>query len=120
MPKPLSVIGVARLLLSVFVPPSLMVCAVSGLEKEMAALLVKLIAPVPDEFSLLVADGPSVNWRSVLPPVPIYCSVPPFNTRLLATEPDAPIELFDPPLSRPSSEERRVGNECVRTGRSAW
>src|SRR3546814_8284652 len=69
----------------------------------MAALLVKLIAPVPDEFSLLVADGPSVNWRSVLPPVPIYCSVPPFNTRLLATEPDAPIELFDPPLSRQST-----------------
>src|SRR3546814_5317021 len=74
MPKPLFVIWVARLLLSVFVPPSLMVCAVSGLEKEMAALLVKPIAPVPDEFSLLVADGPSVNWRSVLPPVPVYRS----------------------------------------------
>src|SRR3546814_4999615 len=87
-----------------------MVCEVSGLEKEMAALLVKLSAPLPDEFSLVVADGPSVNWRSVLPPVPIYCSVPPFNTRLLATEPDAPIELFDPPLSRQDRKSTRLNS----------
>ncbi|MNI87462.1 hypothetical protein D3C73_1446620 [compost metagenome] len=56
-----------------------------------------MIAPVPDASSPLPETGPSVNWRSVLPPAPAYRSVPPFRIKLLAAAVDDPMELASPP-----------------------
>ena len=62
-PVPLLVICAARMLLPVFVPPSVIVCAVLVPESAIAPVLVKAIAPVPDASIVLPAVAPSVNRR---------------------------------------------------------
>src|SRR3546814_16149821 len=69
-PAPLSTSCAASVLLSLLVPPNVSVCVVFGALKVRGALLVKLIAPDPQDSSALPADDPSVNWRLVLSPEP--------------------------------------------------
>src|SRR3546814_15361315 len=67
-PAPLSTSCAASVLLSLLVPPNVSICVVFGALKVSGALMVKLIAPDPQDSSALPADDPSVNWRLVLSP----------------------------------------------------
>ena len=97
-PVPLLPINAASVLLPVLEPVSVSVRAVFEPVSVMAAVLLNVIAPEPEASSdpLLV---PSVNWRSVLAPVPVYCSVPPLITRFAAAFVDWPMPLATPPLA---------------------
>ena len=52
-----------------------------------------------DEATLIVALEPLliVKFRSKVPPVPVYRSVPPWKTKLAAALDEAPSELGVPP-----------------------
>jgi hypothetical protein len=85
-------------------PVSVNVRAVLAPLKTTPPALVKLRVPVPEASIVLPAVVPTVNSRSVLTPPPVYCSVPPFNTRLAAALVEAPILLFALPLARELTE----------------
>src|SRR5205823_12672357 len=59
----------------------------------------KVTAPVPEPSSVAPL-GAMVNSRSVLDPLPVYLSVPPLISRLLAALLELPIGLAVPPLAR--------------------
>ncbi|MFN0077666.1 MAG: hypothetical protein ACKVY0_14445, partial [Prosthecobacter sp.] len=65
----------------------------------MLPVLVKFTAPVPDEFNVPPLL-PMLKSRSVLAAAPVYCSVPPFKTRLADELVAEPIPLPVPPLAR--------------------
>ena len=88
--------------------------------KERAFVPVKAIEPVLARFKAPVPDASIappllviVNKRSVLIAEPVYLSVPPSNTKLLAAFVEAPILLFEPPFARVATD--KVPPEMVVT-----
>ena len=95
---PLLPIAVARVFAPTFVPVSSKVRAPPCPLKPIAPTLLKFTAPAPDASSL-PPFVPTEKRRSVLTAAPVYCSVPPFSTKLVAALPDAPMPLAAEPLA---------------------
>ena len=93
----MSPITEVRVLVLALVPVSVSVRGVVVPLRAIAPALPNVRAPVPDE-SMVPPLAPSVNRRFVVSPTPVYCNVPPSNTRLAAALVACPMFPATPPF----------------------